>query len=87
MDAVVVEDSLRVERFPWQIALGQFAPEACGFDQLCRSDMVWVGIEPKRGKDPAWSGQSKQACEFGAVLQVGFQETVRESQVVSSGDS
>ena len=65
-----------MKRFPGQIALGQFAPETGGFDQIGRCDMVRVSVEPVRGENPARAGQAKQTSELGSIFKGRFEESV-----------
>ena len=50
MDAVVIEDPLRIMRLARHVGLREFRPEAGGLDQFGRRHVIGMGVEPNTAR-------------------------------------
>ena len=81
MDAVVIENPLRIVRLAGQVGLGQFRPESSGLDKLRGGDVVGMGVYPIGGEDPSRPGLPEHAGQFRPGRKRRFQTAIRQPQV------
>ena len=70
MDAVIIEDPLRIIRLARHVGLGEFRPEAGRLDQLRRRHVIGMGIDPVGRRRSTAAVQAKDAASFARASSV-----------------
>ena len=72
-------------RLPRQIALGEFRPKACCFDQPSGRSVIGVGIHPVGRKQPTRSCATNDPSQSCAGRQRGPQPTIGKTKIFAPG--